>query len=506
MNGFNVGVLVSLGDMELALDYLNDEEVFEPEITEYQKDRQQKSEQRGLSDGGQSKYEVTTPSSSVGIGIDKRSISIRESAEADEDSLKSRGIDVGDSEIVEVPSGEDTSGDWDESYSNEYSSEEDGNTSSQYPEAIDIDEEEGDTFPNLDSLEAEGIEGDEDEDDEGDDIEDDEGDDDIEDNIEGDEEDSFPSCEDLEDDIEDEEDSFPSCEDLEEYDDPDDSSSPEIDSSESSLQAEPQQVQDDSSDEERELERQILEAQRKLQEAKERKNRAIAAKQALKAQLEQTLREINKLESESSALEAENEHASGLLNEANNINKKDDSVLGSGGRAPRVQSNSSQGQSLAAKPVRRQGTRTARPSQGTEKPNSMQHEPRQVQQRHPAGEVQQRQRSMPTAVKRPAQSTQQVQSSVARGQQAAGRTMVRPPKSVRKPQPPERQPTKEEQYGSLDIDTLYSKVVEFLVTHGVSKSAIDKSILDNEFGVANINKLIMKSYLISMGKKVTIGK
>ena len=61
-------------------------------------------------------------------------------------------------------------------------------------------------------------------------------------------------------------------------------------------------------------------------------------------------------------------------------------------------------------------------------------------------------------------------------------------------------------YSGMEIDELYKYVKSFLIKNNVKSSAIDKSILDKNFGAANINKLIMKSYLILLGKKVTIGK
>ena len=41
IRGFNVGVTISLGDMELALDYLNDSDVFMPEIEDIIKNKSQ---------------------------------------------------------------------------------------------------------------------------------------------------------------------------------------------------------------------------------------------------------------------------------------------------------------------------------------------------------------------------------------------------------------------------------------------------------------------------------
>lgn len=61
-------------------------------------------------------------------------------------------------------------------------------------------------------------------------------------------------------------------------------------------------------------------------------------------------------------------------------------------------------------------------------------------------------------------------------------------------------------YDNLDIDALYGEVRKFLKLHNVEKKIIDIKILENEFGKANIKKLILKSYLISIGKGVTVGR
>lgn len=63
-----------------------------------------------------------------------------------------------------------------------------------------------------------------------------------------------------------------------------------------------------------------------------------------------------------------------------------------------------------------------------------------------------------------------------------------------------------DKYNSLDTDALYDEVRKFMNTHNVGKRIVDVKILENEFGKANIKKLILKSYLISVGKGVTIGK
>ena len=66
--------------------------------------------------------------------------------------------------------------------------------------------------------------------------------------------------------------------------------------------------------------------------------------------------------------------------------------------------------------------------------------------------------------------------------------------------------TNADKYASLDIDALYSEVRKFMQLKGVAKSIVDKKMLEAEFGVQNIKKLILKSYLISIGKGVTIGR
>lgn len=67
--------------------------------------------------------------------------------------------------------------------------------------------------------------------------------------------------------------------------------------------------------------------------------------------------------------------------------------------------------------------------------------------------------------------------------------------------------SKEQIYSSMAIEVLYKEVKKFLEANGVNKSAVDRSILDKEFGVNNINRLLKKSFLISVaGKRITIGK
>ena len=61
-------------------------------------------------------------------------------------------------------------------------------------------------------------------------------------------------------------------------------------------------------------------------------------------------------------------------------------------------------------------------------------------------------------------------------------------------------------YNSLDIDALYSEVRKFLKSKNIDKKVIDIAILESKFGKDNIRKLLLKSYLISIGKGVTVGK
>lgn len=65
--------------------------------------------------------------------------------------------------------------------------------------------------------------------------------------------------------------------------------------------------------------------------------------------------------------------------------------------------------------------------------------------------------------------------------------------------------SKIEYYSSLSLDKLYTLVVDYLKKTGVQKSTVARSILNEEFGTSNINKLIVKSYLVPLGNTVTIG-
>lgn len=65
---------------------------------------------------------------------------------------------------------------------------------------------------------------------------------------------------------------------------------------------------------------------------------------------------------------------------------------------------------------------------------------------------------------------------------------------------------KYERYDSLDIDALYKEVRVFLKVHNIEKSIIDTKLLENEFGKNNVKKLLLKAYLIQLGKGVTVGR
>lgn len=61
-------------------------------------------------------------------------------------------------------------------------------------------------------------------------------------------------------------------------------------------------------------------------------------------------------------------------------------------------------------------------------------------------------------------------------------------------------------YDTMEIESLYTEVRKFMSSLGVSRSIVDTKTLDDKFGKHNIRKLILKSYLISIGKGVTIGR
>ena len=60
-------------------------------------------------------------------------------------------------------------------------------------------------------------------------------------------------------------------------------------------------------------------------------------------------------------------------------------------------------------------------------------------------------------------------------------------------------------YESMDIDSLYKEVEKYMLELGVSRAPVDKKLLEERFGKQNISRLIIKSYIISIGKRVTIG-
>ena len=62
-----------------------------------------------------------------------------------------------------------------------------------------------------------------------------------------------------------------------------------------------------------------------------------------------------------------------------------------------------------------------------------------------------------------------------------------------------------EYYTSLDNESLLAEVKNFAYKRGIANQLIDKKLLESTFGKNNISKLILKSYLISIGKGVTFG-
>ena len=58
----------------------------------------------------------------------------------------------------------------------------------------------------------------------------------------------------------------------------------------------------------------------------------------------------------------------------------------------------------------------------------------------------------------------------------------------------------------MTTEQLYKYVRQFMIKLGVDKRPVDLSALNTEFGEKNIKKLIIKSYLIKIGKGVTIGR
>ena len=61
-------------------------------------------------------------------------------------------------------------------------------------------------------------------------------------------------------------------------------------------------------------------------------------------------------------------------------------------------------------------------------------------------------------------------------------------------------------YDSMDIEALYTEVKKYMQEMGVGKRPIVRKQLENAFGVRNIRKLLMKSYLISLGNTITMGR
>ena len=68
-----------------------------------------------------------------------------------------------------------------------------------------------------------------------------------------------------------------------------------------------------------------------------------------------------------------------------------------------------------------------------------------------------------------------------------------------------RKLTKQEKYALLTDDRLVQYVEQFLKEHGVQEEAVDRKVLENEFGAQNIQKLIRKSRLILIKNGITIG-
>src|SRR5690606_14609887 len=49
-------------------------------------------------------------------------------------------------------------------------------------------------------------------------------------------------------------------------------------------------------------------------------------------------------------------------------------------------------------------------------------------------------------------------------------------------------------YSAMDIDALYKEVKKFMIANGVTRSPVDRGLLEREFGAMNIRKLLLKSY------------
>lgn len=63
-----------------------------------------------------------------------------------------------------------------------------------------------------------------------------------------------------------------------------------------------------------------------------------------------------------------------------------------------------------------------------------------------------------------------------------------------------------ERYSSMTIDSLYKEVKEFMIQNGVKRCPVALDILNKKFGDKNIIRLVRTSYLIILGKGVTIGR
>ena len=64
----------------------------------------------------------------------------------------------------------------------------------------------------------------------------------------------------------------------------------------------------------------------------------------------------------------------------------------------------------------------------------------------------------------------------------------------------------EQDYDSMSIEALYGVVRDYMIKLGVNHNVVSRDELEVKFGKKNIYKLMMKSYLIALGKNVTIGR
>ena len=60
-------------------------------------------------------------------------------------------------------------------------------------------------------------------------------------------------------------------------------------------------------------------------------------------------------------------------------------------------------------------------------------------------------------------------------------------------------------YDEMPVDKLYRVVKAYMIKAGVDKRPIDRTQLNERFGESNIKRLLQKTYLISKGKGVTVG-